>query len=450
MTESPTSTGGVYRVLGLIPLRLEEGVRSRHVNALYFGAFFSIGLLTFINVQQGYLFTNLGIPQTEWGGLAGRLLLINELVVLATVYLLGTLSDRVGRRVVYALGFSMVGICYVLYPMATAAEHLYLARPIFAIGAACISAMLASVINDYPDEASRSRFQAVAFILNGIGISVVNGFAGRLIEGYKAMGLDSIMVGRATFWTAAGACMVVALVLIVFLKPGAPAQVSKREGIFKTWGVAWRAARNPRVALAYIGALVSRGDLAVVSVFYSLWLRQVGIEQGLTSEEAQARAVLFYVVAQAFAVPWAAIMAPILDRIDRVAGIAIAMFLAACGYLAMPFFPDPISNWMFLGAALIGMGEMCAQLSAIALIGKEAPVRGRGAVIGLFSFFGAVGIMGSGVFGGWLFDNWAAYGPFVMVGCGNVVVFTLALLLLRHESRRRKAQAAGIAGQEPA
>ena len=441
MSESSSSTGRVYRVFGKIPLRLEEGVRNRHVNALYFGAFFSIGLLTFINVQQGYLFTNLGIPESEQGGLAGRLLVLNEIVVLATVYLLGTLSDRVGRRVVYALGFSMVGICYVLYPMAQTTQQLFLARPLFAIGAACISAMLASVINDYPHESSRSRFQAVAFILNGIGIAVVNGLAGRLIEGYKGLGLDSVMVGRATFWTAAGTCLVVALALIVFLKPGAPAQVTKREGVFRTAGVAFRAARNPRVALAYVGALVSRGDLAVVSVFYSLWLRQVGMERGLDSEEAQARAVLFYVVAQAFAVPWAAIMAPILDRIDRVAGIAIAMFLAACGYLSMPFFPDPISNWMFLGAALIGMGEMCAQLSAIALIGKEAPVRGRGAVIGLFSFFGALGIMGSGYFGGLLFDNWARYGPFVMVGCGNVVVFSLALILLRREAMRRKAQA---------
>ena len=441
MSNVPPPQGGVYRVLGLIPLRLEEGVRGRHVNALYFGAFFSIGLLTFINVQQGYLFTNMGIPASEWGGLAGRLVLLNEIVVLATVYLIGTLSDRVGRRVVYALGFSMVGICYVLYPMATSVAQLLWARPLFAFGAACISAMLASVINDYPDEASRSRFQAVAFILNGIGISVVNGFAGRLIGGYKAMGLDSLMVGRATFWTAAAACLVVAVVLIVFLKPGAPAQVARREGVFRTAGVAFRAARNPRVALAYVGALVSRGDLAVVSVFYSLWLRQEGMEQGLTSEEAQSRAVLFYIVAQAFAVPWAAVMAPILDRIDRVAGIAIAMFLAACGYLSMPLFPDPISNWMFLGAALIGMGEMCAQLSAIALIGKEAPARGRGSVIGLFSFFGALGIMGSGFFGGWLFDNWARYGPFVMVGCGNVVVFSLALILLRHEARRRKAPA---------
>ena len=115
MSESPTPTGNVYRLLGFIPLRLEEGVRNRHVNALYFGAFFSIGLLTFINVQQGYLFTNLGIPESEWGGLAGGLLLLNELVVLATVYLLGTLSDRVGRRVVYALA-QHGGICYVLYP----------------------------------------------------------------------------------------------------------------------------------------------------------------------------------------------------------------------------------------------------------------------------------------------------------------------------------------------
>ena len=87
------------------------------------------------------------------------------------------------------------------------------------------------------------------------------------------------------------------------------------------------------------------------------------------------------------------------------------------------------------------MGEMCAQLSAISLIGKEAPTRGRGAVIGLFSTFGAIGIMSSGVFGGILFDNWARYGPFVLVGCGNVVIFTLALFLLRYEAKRRKEQA---------
>ncbi len=445
MSDTTHSTGGVYRLLGFIPLRLEEGVRRRHVDALYFGAFFSIGLLTFINVQQGYLFTNLGIPEGEQGGVAGRLVLINEIVVLSVVYWLGALSDRVGRRVVYALGFSLVGICYVLYPLATRVEHLFLARPLFACGAACISAMLAAVINDYPDEKSRSRFQAAAFILNGIGIVAVNESAGRLIKWYKTLGLESLMVGRATFWTASAVCLILALVLIRFLKSGAPAQVEKREGLFKTVGVAFHAARNPRVALAYIGALVSRGDLAVVSVFYSLWLRQVGMEQGLSSEEAQARAVLFYVVAQACAVPWAAIMAPILDRINRVAGIAIAMFLAACGYLSMPFFPDPISNWMYLGAALIGMGEMCAQLSAIALIGKEAPARGRGSVIGLFSFFGALGIMSSGLFGGWLFDHWERYGPFVMVGVGNVIVFSLALLLLWREARRRKAQAAGLA-----
>ena len=446
MPNPSSPQGGVYRLLGFIPLRLEEGVRCRHVNALYFASFFSIGLLTFINVQQGYLFDeNLGIPKGEQGGLAGSLLLLNELIVLATVFALGTLSDRVGRRVVYAMGFAMVGLCYVLYPLATQAEHLFYARPLFACGAACISAMLASVINDYPAEQSRSKLAAAAFMLNGIGITAVNGMAGRLLGFYQGLGLGPVTVGQATFWTAAGVCLIVALVVGFGLKRGAPAQVAKREGVFKTAGVAFRAARNPRVALAYIGALVSRGDLAVVSVFYSLWLRQVGLEQGLSTVEAQKRALLFYVVAQAFAVPWAAIMAPILDRIDRVAGIAIAMFLAAAGYLSLPFFPDPISNWMFLGAALIGMGEMCAQLSAISLIGKEAPTRGRGAVIGLFSTFGAIGIMSSGVFGGMLFDNWARYGPFVLVGCGNVVIFTLALFLLRYEAKRRKEQA-GITG----
>ena len=66
MSNPSPPQGGVYRLLGFIPLRLEEGVRCRHVNVLYFASFFSIGLLTFINVQQGFLFDeNLGIPGTS-------------------------------------------------------------------------------------------------------------------------------------------------------------------------------------------------------------------------------------------------------------------------------------------------------------------------------------------------------------------------------------------------
>ena len=72
----------------------------------------------------------------------------------------------------------------------------------------------------------------------------------------------------------------------------------------------------------------------------------------------------------------------------------------------------------------------------ISLIGSAAPAKGRGAVIGGFSFFGAIGILLVASIGGYLFDNVGPTAPFTMVGFANVALLTLALLLLFFESRK--------------
>jgi MFS family permease len=94
---------------------------------------------------------------------------------------------------------------------------------------------------------------------------------------------------------------------------------------------------------------------------------------------------------------------------------------------------------MYVAAAFVGAGEMGANISATSLIGKEAPDRGRGAVLGLYSLFGAVGIMVVGLVGGWLFDNWRPVGPFLYMAASNVLMVVLALLLLAAGSRSRAA-----------
>ncbi len=168
----------------------------------------------------------------------------------------------------------------------------------------------------------------------------------------------------------------------------------------------------------------------MVSTFFTLWLVQEGIRQGMGTAEALGRATLFYVVIQAFALPWAAISGYMLDRINRVIGLVVAMFLAAIGYFSLAIINNPLGTEMYFAAALVGMGEMNANLAAMSLIGQEAPERGRGAVIGVYSFFGALGILTVAKVGGYLFDNWAPIGPFMFVAVGNVVVFVLAAIVL--------------------
>jgi MFS family permease len=131
----------------------------------------------------------------------------------------------------------------------------------------------------------------------------------------------------------------------------------------------------------------------------------------------------------------------LLDRIDRVAGLALAMLLAGGGYFSLSVLPDPLGTGMYFVAALVGMGEMSANLSSLTLIGSEAPVKGRGAVIGLFSLFGAIGILLVAKVGGYLFGS-NPVGPFVLVASANVVVLVLALAMLVWTRKNKAASAA--------
>jgi MFS family permease len=423
---SALSEVGLYRVG---PLVMRPEVSPKNVWTLFFVSFFGIAMMNTVGVMQPYVFNEiLKIPLNEQGSLAGNLTVIQEIVALILLGPAGALSDRVGRRPIFATGFLLLGLGYCLYPLANAAWELAIFRLFIASGVSCVNVMLVAVANDYPMEKSRAKMIAAVFIFNGLGIASLPRLIGGLPDRFIDAGIDSIWAGRFAFWCVTALCVTLASVLFWGLRPGAPAQLTKREPLLATLKVGLAAGRNPRVALAYTAGLVSRADLAVVSTFLTLWLVQEGIGQGLSTGEALKKATLFYIIIQAMAVPWAPIFGWILDRVDRVAGLAGAMILAGIGYGSLGMLENPLGNGMYIAAAFVGMGEMAANISATSLIGKEAPDRGRGAVLGLYSLSGALGIMFVALAGGWLFDNWRPVGPFLLMAGANCVMFTLAVI----------------------
>ena len=52
-----------------------------------------------------------------------------------------------------------------------------------------------------------------------------------------------------------------------------------------------RAAKKTRIALAYVASIVARGDLAVLSTFFVLWLTREGIATGMETSEASFQAL---------------------------------------------------------------------------------------------------------------------------------------------------------------
>jgi MFS family permease len=414
---------------------MREGVRHKHVLTLFFISFFGIAMMNTVGIMQTYLFNEiLRIPANEQGSLIGSLLVLQEFVVICLVGVAGAVSDRIGRPPVFAMGFFLLGIGYCLYPLAGSEGidvklQLVMFRLFIASGVACVNVMLSAVANDYPVDKTRAKMIATVFIFNGLGIGTLPRLIGGLPQRFIEAGLDPVFAGRLAFWCVAATCFTLAVVLLWGLKPGAPAQSSKRDPLLATLKVGLAAGRRPRVALGYAAAFVSRADLAVVSQFLTAWLVLEGLDQGLTTAEATLKATTFYIVIQLFALPWAVIFGVLLDRIDRVLGLGLGMTVAFVGYATLGLLDNPLGTQMYFAAALVGAGEMGANISATSLIGKEAPDHGRGAVLGLFSLLGAVGIMVVGIVGGWLFDNWRPVGPFIYMAASNALLFVLASVI---------------------
>lgn len=424
------------------PLRMQPGVRPKHLFALFFASFFGIASMSFINTSQPYVLTEiLGVPLDQQGTISGNLTIIQEIILLSVLGPIGALSDKWGRKPLYAGAFILMSFAYIIYPLAASVMMLYFFRILFAAGCAGNIVMLPSVANDYPQEGCRAKMIATCFIFNGLGLVVLISLMKDVPVRFQEMGIDPVTAGRYWLWIMSGVCLTVAIVLLIFLKPGAPRQLEKREGVLATFKIGIKAAKNPRIALSYAGAAASRGDLSVMSTFFTLWLFQVGVDQGLTSAEAQQTALKFYVFVQAVSLPVAPLAGWLLDRIDRLIGVAIAMAIAFVGYGSLWLLDNPIGSGMFVCAALIGAAEMFANLSATSLVGKEAPERGRGAVLGMWSWCGAFGILIVASVGGYLFDNVARVGPFLFVAFANLVLLCWAIVLIaRYRSNSSKGE----------
>lgn len=420
------------------PLYFHSYVPGRSLGVFFFASFFAIASMNAIGVMQPYIFTEiLKIPPNEQGSLAGNLTIIQEIVAFLLLSVVGAVSDRSGRRTVFAAGFILLAIGYCLYPLAGGKIELAFFRLFLASGVACINAMLPAIANDYSMDVSRAKVIAATFILNGLGIASIPRLLGGLPNTFMGMGFDSVWAGRFTLWCLSALCLFLAGLLVWGLMPGAPAQATNaRVPLKEQILTGFKEGKNPRVGLAYVAAFVARADLAVVSTFLTLWLTQEGIAQGLSTGDAIKKATFFYVIIQVFALPWAPIWGYILDRVDRVAGLASAMVVAAIGYSSLAFLDNPIGNGMYIAAAMVAAGEMAANIASISLIGYEAPERSRGAVIGVFSLCGAVGIAVVAAIGGWLFDNWKPVGPFVYMACSNAFLFCLALAVLFKTGRQ--------------
>ncbi len=412
------------------PLWLAPGVTRLNVMANFYASFVVIGMLTGMSFLGGYILTeHLHIPQPQQGEITGNLGFWVEVVIMLLVNPFGILSDRIGRRTVLIIGILFIGMGYALYPFATSVPELLFYRCIFGVGAAATSSMIAALMNDYPAEQSRGKMIGFSSLMNVLGVMFIALGLGQLPPILQAQGMDAITAGRTVFVLAAILCLLSAVLFRAGLKAGTPVSVRDRASVGVLLGSGMRAILNPRIALSYACAFTARADVVIKGLFLSLWAIHDGREWGLSPGEAMARFGLVLGIMQAIGVVWQPIFGWLMDRVNRVTAVIIALMFASTGYLSMGLITSPLDFAMLPAFAVLTIGTSSAMMASTALIGQEAPVSERGAIIAMNGLFGSFGIMVFTKGGGIWFDTIGPWAPFVIIGVVQILLLLVAALV---------------------
>lgn len=410
------------------PIELAPGITRRNVLVKLWAAFVGISALSGISILQSYILNvHMHVPRAEQGTISGDLTFWSEVVGLVLFIPFGIAADRFGRRAVLTFGFVMVGLGWGLYPFADNPSELLAFRLVYALGAPAVASTLATLVNDYPIDSSRGKLIGITSICNTLGTMFITGFVGRIPHILGERGIDADMGGRVMFLFGAVMCLLTAILTARGLAPGLPVGRQRRPPAGKLATSVFRAMRNPRIALAYAGALVARSDVVIKGLFLGLWALQAGRHEGLSPARAMAEFGVMIIIMYGVSLVSAPIFGWVIDRVNRVTALIIALATASVGYLSMPLLTSPLHMETAPLLILLTLGTGFMVKASLSLLGQEAPAPERASVIAGSSFFGALGILVFTSIGGRVFDSWGPWAPFVLAGGYQAVLLVIAI-----------------------
>jgi MFS family permease len=97
---------------------LRDGVKTSWLLAFLAASFLTIAAFVFLNTAQSFLLLeHLGLPSPSLASVQGNLSAVDESVAVVMGVIWGVLSDRIGRKVVFVSGFSLMSLALFLYPL---------------------------------------------------------------------------------------------------------------------------------------------------------------------------------------------------------------------------------------------------------------------------------------------------------------------------------------------
>jgi multidrug resistance protein len=348
---------------------------------------------------------------------------------------LGSLSDRYGRRPVILISLLIEALGFALTALAGALPVLLAARFIGGLGSSNIGSAQA-VVSDVTPPEGRARG------MGAIGAAIGLGF----VVGPAVGGALTALGATVPFWAALGVALVNALLVWRFLpetrkrrEPATAEQPAKRK--FALFG-GWSSLRYPAVArLVGINLLFTIAFTAMETVFPLFSQRSFGWT-------AEQNGYIFTYVGVVIVIMQGGLVGQLVKRFGEKALLVSGLGLLAVGLALLPF--STTLGVLLLALGLLSAGDGAVSPTSSALLSFAGPAEAQGETLGL-----AQGVAGLGrIIGPLVAGSLFAVGMSVPFWFGAVLVLLAALVALpalpgvgKH-STKQEARVAAPDGQK--
>ena len=297
----------------------------------------------------------------------------------------GALSDRTGRKRIFAVGLLGYAVTFVLFGLAHQVWQLFAARIFGGILSAATLPTAMAYVGDTTTEEGRGSGMGLMGAAMGLGFTLGPGIGGLL--GRVSLSLP-FFVGAA-----------LALITLV-LSWGALPEPARRDSTAHrvSRGTAIRQALSGPLAFFYIVTLVGAFALAALEGTYALFAQdRLGLSP---SSGAAAIGVVFVVVGVVQAVVLGGLVGRLINRWGEDRLVRAGLIVAAVGYFLIVTTHNVAT--LALYAAIVGVGHALMRPSVASLISKRTAA-GQGLSIGIMDSFDSLGRILGPAWGGWVY-----------------------------------------------
>lgn len=343
----------------------------------------------------------------------GLILTIYALAQFIFTPILGTLSDRYGRRPVIITSLCIEVIAFALTALASSLPFLLLARLIGGLGASNIGSAQAVVSDVTPPE---GRAKGMGLIGAAIGLGFVVGPA--LGGGLATLGTT------APFWVAMGVAIVNTLLVISLLPETHPPHVTNRRIDGHTgWFVilaGWQQALHyPAVArLVFVNLLFTIAFTAMEAIFALF-------TQHIFGWGAMQNGYIFTYIGIIIVIMQGGLVGQLVKTFGEKRLLIAGLLLLAVGLALLPWSTQFALLLVTLGILSVGDGAVNPTIST--LLSFASPVEAQGEALGFAQGMAGLGRIIGPLMAGSLFTSSNPGTPF-LIGAGLVIIATIVAL----------------------